>query len=71
MTSAASLYQELESESLYFDRRSGLSQEEYKERLKNSTTLYVGNLSFYTNEQQLQEFFSLCGQVVNLIMGLN
>jgi nuclear cap-binding protein subunit 2 len=36
-----------------------------------STTLYVGNLSFYTNECQLLEFFGQCGQVVNLIMGLN
>jgi nuclear cap-binding protein subunit 2 len=28
----------------------GLSPEDYKERLKISTTLYVGNLSFYTVE---------------------
>jgi nuclear cap-binding protein subunit 2 len=48
-----------------------LSPEEYKERLRLSTTLYVGNLSFYTNECQLLEFFGQCGQVVNLIMGLN
>ncbi len=39
--------------------------------MKLSTTLYVGNLSFFTNEGQLMEFFSLCGHVVNLIMGLN
>ncbi len=61
MTSAASLYEDLDSNSVYYDRRSGkiselwmnsveLSQEDYKERLKISTTLYVGNLSFYTNE---------------------
>ena len=29
---------------------SDLSKEEYSHRLKVSTTLYVGNLSFYTNE---------------------
>lgn len=67
MTSAASLYQELEPNSIYYDRHSGiyslinviigLSPEEYKDRLKASTTLYVGNLSFYTNEGQLKEFF--------------
>jgi len=81
MTSAASLYQESEQNSIYYDRHSckfvfinqplELSPEEYKERLKLSTTLYVGNLSFYTNECQLLEFFGQCGQVVNLIMGLN
>lgn len=48
-----------------------MSPEEYKARLKISTTLYVGNLSFYTNETQLIEFFSKCGEVKNLIMGLN
>ena len=41
------------------------------ERLRTSTTLYVGNLSFFTLESQLLEYFSSCGQVVNLIMGLN
>ena len=48
-----------------------LTEEEYAQRLKTSTTLYVGNLSFFTLESQLLEFFSACGQVVNLIMGLN
>uniref|UniRef100_S4RPP8 Nuclear cap-binding protein subunit 2 n=1 Tax=Petromyzon marinus TaxID=7757 RepID=S4RPP8_PETMA len=68
---AASLYQDLDPKSIYFDKRSGLSQDQYKEKLSNSTTLYVGNLSFYTSETQLLEFFQLCGEVVNLIMGLN
>lgn len=45
--------------------------DEYNERIRTSTTLYVGNLSFFTVESQLLEFFSQCGQVVNLIMGLN
>jgi RNA recognition motif-containing protein len=36
---------------------SGLSQEQYKDKLSSSSTLYVGNLSFYTNEAQLLEFF--------------
>ena len=49
----------------------GLSQEDYNLKLKLSNTLYVGNLSFYTYEAQLLEFFSMCGHVVNLIMGLN
>ena len=49
----------------------GLTAEQYKEKLSKSTTLYVGNLSFYTYESQLAEFFSLCGEVVNINMGLN
>lgn len=71
MKSAASLYQDLEPRSEYYDRHSKLSREDYAERLKTSTTLYVGNLSFFTLESQLVEVFSQCGQVVNLIMGLN
>lgn len=49
----------------------GLGPEEYKLKLQLSTTLYVGNLSFYTYEAQLLEFFTQCGTVLNLIMGLN
>lgn len=71
--SAATLYSDLEltPDSEYYDRRSGLTQEDYKQRLKTSTTLYVGNLSFYTQESQLMTLFSQCGNVRNLYMGLN
>ena len=62
---------ELENESEYYDFRSGLSKEDYQNRLANSTTLYVGNLSFFTQESQLFELFSFCGPVKNLHMGLN
>ena len=41
------------------------------ERIRTSTTLYVGNLSFFTLESQLLAHFSTCGQVKHLIMGLN
>ena len=40
-------------------------------QLANTRTLYVGNLSFYTTEAQLMAFFSQCGRVVKVIMGLN
>ena len=71
--SAAALYSDLElqAHSEYYDRRSGLSEADYKQRLKTSTTLYVGNLSFYTQEGQLLELFSKSGIVKNLFMGLN
>ena len=71
MKSAVNLYKDLEPTSEYYDKHSKLSREEYFERLKCSTTLYVGNLSFFTLEHQLMEIFSMCGEVVNLIMGLN
>jgi hypothetical protein len=39
--------------------------------LKVTKTLYVGNLSFYTSEEQIYELFSRCGPVKRVIMGLN
>ncbi|KUM58876.1 hypothetical protein ACN42_g8269 [Penicillium freii] len=33
-------------------------QEKPDEKLKNATTLYVGNLSFYTTEEQIHELFA-------------
>ncbi|GAM85823.1 hypothetical protein ANO11243_038310 [Dothideomycetidae sp. 11243] len=41
------------------------------EKLKNATTLYVGNLSFYTTEEQIHELFSKCGEIKRIIMGLD
>ena len=71
MKSAANLYKDNEPKSEYYDKHSGLSRDEYFERLKTTTTLYVGNLSFFTSESQLLSVFNQCGEVVNLIMGLN
>ncbi|CRK28146.1 Nuclear cap-binding protein subunit 2 like [Verticillium longisporum] len=39
--------------------------------LANSTTLYVGNLSFYTTEEQVYELFAKCGEIKRLVMGLD
>ncbi|RDA84502.1 hypothetical protein CP532_0963 [Ophiocordyceps camponoti-leonardi (nom. inval.)] len=39
--------------------------------LADATTLYVGNLSFYTTEEQVYELFSKCGDIKRLIMGLD
>ncbi|KAJ5921040.1 Nuclear cap-binding protein subunit 2 [Penicillium verhagenii] len=46
-------------------------QEDPNAKLKNATTLYVGNLSFYTTEEQIHELFSKCGEVKRLVMGLD
>eukprot|EP01122_Echinamoeba_exundans_P011499 TRINITY_DN4587_c0_g1_i1.p1 TRINITY_DN4587_c0_g1~~TRINITY_DN4587_c0_g1_i1.p1 ORF type:complete len:306 (+),score=22.60 TRINITY_DN4587_c0_g1_i1:2-919(+) len=51
--------------------RQGRDPEEYKSKLATSTTVYVGNLSFYTTEEQIWELFSKVGEVKRIIMGLN
>ena len=42
-----------------------------KEKLKNSSTIYIGNLCFKTTETQLYQIFSFCGKIKRVIMGLN
>ena len=41
------------------------------EALSKSSTLYVGNLSFYTTEEQIYTLFSKIGEIKRIIMGLN
>ena len=36
-----------------------------------SKTVYVGNLSFYTTEQQIEAYMSTVGPVADVVMGLN
>lgn len=65
------LFQELRPHSNYVDKRSGLTPEEWQQKLSVSKTVYVGNLSFYTTEEQIYELFSQCGDIDVLVMGLN
>ncbi|CAF1079903.1 unnamed protein product [Adineta steineri] len=44
---------------------------EQDKKLLQSTTLYVGNLSFFTTEEQIHELFSRAGDVKRIIMGLD
>ncbi|XP_062587641.1 nuclear cap-binding protein subunit 2-like, partial [Saccostrea cucullata] len=39
--------------------------------LLTSSTLYVGNLSYYTTEEQIHELFGKCGDIKRIIMGLD
>ena len=39
--------------------------------MRQSTTLYVGNMSFYTTEEQIYELFGMCGEVKRVVMGLD
>ncbi|KAF2454081.1 hypothetical protein BDY21DRAFT_374320 [Lineolata rhizophorae] len=51
------------------DRREKSPDED--EKMKDATTLYVGNLSFYTTEEQIHELFAKCGEIKRLVMGLD
>ena len=46
-------------------------KEEQERLLLSSTTLYIGNMSFYTTEEQVYELFNRCGDVKRVIMGLD
>jgi RNA recognition motif-containing protein len=54
-----------------WDRKFYKTFEDQLEVLKNSKTVYVGNLSFFTTELQIQETFSIVGPIKRIIMGLN
>ncbi|XP_065334610.1 E3 ubiquitin-protein ligase TRIP12-like [Cloeon dipterum] len=47
------------------------SRTEQERLLHNSTTMYIGNLSFYTTEEHIYEHFSKCGDVKRVVMGLD
>ncbi|DAZ96330.1 TPA: hypothetical protein N0F65_008454 [Lagenidium giganteum] len=55
----------------YWDRKTYSSYEEQQRAVAQSSTLYVGNLSFYTSEVQIYELFSRAGNVRRVIMGLD
>ncbi|KAJ8510202.1 hypothetical protein OPV22_000636 [Ensete ventricosum] len=67
----ASLFKDLAKLSVYRDRRFPGNQEEYERALQTSTTVYVGNMSFYTTEEQMYELFSRAGEIKKIIMGLD
>ncbi|KAL0218668.1 hypothetical protein P9112_004321 [Eukaryota sp. TZLM1-RC] len=52
-------------------RQTGKTKEEIESLLAATTTLYVGNLSFYTSEEQIHALFSLAGGIKRINMGLN
>lgn len=55
----------------YRDKQYKGGENEWKKKLEKSTTVYVGNLSCYTNEYQLYELFNRCGSIKRIIMGLD
>nr|UVK35479.1 nuclear cap binding protein 20 [Gleditsia microphylla]UVK35480.1 nuclear cap binding protein 20 [Gleditsia microphylla] len=67
----ASLFKDLSRLSAYRDRRFPGTQEEFEQALLASITVYVGNMSFYTTEEQVYELFSRAGEIKKIIMGLD
>jgi nuclear cap-binding protein subunit 2 len=67
----SSLVEDLGAPSSYKDRSYPGTDEEFFEDMTKSTTLYVGNLSFYTSEEQICSFFSKCGAIKRVIIGLD
>ncbi|TFK27417.1 RNA-binding domain-containing protein [Coprinopsis marcescibilis] len=67
----------LDQPSNYKDSQARLDRQRQSELLDKSTTLYVGNLSFYTTEEQIYEVFTKCtspddgGGIKRIIMGLD
>ncbi|KAE8670139.1 Nuclear cap-binding protein subunit 2 [Hibiscus syriacus] len=67
----ASLFKDPTKISAYRDRRFNGTQEEFEQALLNSTTVYIGNMSFYTTEEQVYELFSRAGEIKKINMGLD
>jgi nuclear cap-binding protein subunit 2 len=57
--------------SAYRDLKFKGTRGEQERLLGQSSTLYIGNLSFYTSEEQIHELFSRAGDVKRIIMGLD
>ncbi|ESW21805.1 hypothetical protein PHAVU_005G100900 [Phaseolus vulgaris] len=67
----ALLFKDPSKLSAYRDRRFPGTQEDFEHALLTSTTVYVGNMSFYTTEEQVYELFTRAGEIKKIIMGLD
>jgi len=55
----------------YMDRKFPGDKAAYDKAIAESTCLYVGNLSFYTKEEQIAEIFGKAGELERVVMGLD
>eukprot|EP01069_Polyplicarium_translucidae_P008261 Polyplicarium_translucidae@DN3207_c1_g1_i2.p3 len=67
----AHLYDKFTPKRGYWDKKSHLNKDEWDYSAKESRIVYVGNLAFYTTEDQIHDVFSMCGLVEQVVMGLN
>jgi nuclear cap-binding protein subunit 2 len=65
------MYDIMKAENKYWDRKNYTSLLEYNTALEVSATVYVGNLSFYTQQGAIKELFSRAGNVKDIIMGID
>ncbi|VVC29695.1 NCBP2, RNA recognition motif,RNA recognition motif domain [Cinara cedri] len=54
----------------YIDHKYKGTTSEYKKKLEESTTLYIGNLNLLSTESDVQKLFSKCGKIKTIIMGV-
>ncbi|OLY80624.1 Nuclear cap-binding protein subunit 2 [Smittium mucronatum] len=66
-----SIIPRLDTPSTYKDHQFKGSDQEWIEEIQKTRTLYVGNLSFFTTEEQIYELFSKCGEIKRVIMGID
>ena len=64
------LYIPLFVETPYYDRKSGMSRDNYFDRLGQTTTVYLQGCRETTREEQIYSLFSKCGFIKRLVMGL-
>ncbi|CAK5277458.1 unnamed protein product [Mycena citricolor] len=73
----AHVVQPLDQPSNYKDSQARMDRHKQNDLLSKSTTLYIGNLSFYTTEEQIYDLFTKCaspeegGGIKRIIMGLD
>lgn len=65
------LVENLGKPSSYRDRKYATGPQQLELDLASSTTLYLGNLSFFTTEEQIHALFSKTGEIKRIIMGLD
>lgn len=73
-TFARNSAERLDGPSAYFINKASRGNEDAKRNLKKlvaTRTLYVGNLSFYTTEEQIHELFTKAGRIARIVMGLD
>ncbi|KAI9316707.1 hypothetical protein BX666DRAFT_1946147 [Dichotomocladium elegans] len=61
----------LAAPSTYKDQQYQGSSAQFRDDLTSTATLYIGNLSFFTTEEQIYELFAKCGEIKRIIMGLD
>ncbi|CXI26390.1 nuclear cap-binding protein, putative [Plasmodium berghei] len=65
------LYEQVYKKRKYYDRALCNDYEDWLNKIQYSKTVYIGNLSIYTTEQQIYEHMNKAGDVENIIMGLH